>query len=227
MRTDFVPGREAALLPWGLNLSQKATADPALYGLTPAIAQALAAAYAALDAAWQRVQDPDRRTPTAVTEKDALKKAFISSAREVARLAQAHPGITTAQREALGLNLRDAKPTPVPPPEESPVIDVASARGQFIEVLLHRPGGRRGRPPGAAGASVFFALTEAPPADLSGWTFAGSTTRSTCTVDVGAGVPPGAKVWLTAFYYNPRAQSGQAAEPISTRVAGGGVSKAA
>jgi hypothetical protein len=36
-----------------------------------------------------------------------------------------------------------------------------------------------------------------------------------------ASVAPGSKVWLTAFFFNPRALSGPAATPVSTYLPGG------
>ncbi len=32
---------------------------------------------------------------------------------------------------------------------------------------------------------------------------------------------PGSKIWLTAFFFNPRAMSGPAATPVSTYLPGG------
>jgi hypothetical protein len=37
-------------------------------------------------------------------------------------------------------------------------------------------------------------------------------------------VKKGAAVWITAFWFNPRKQSGPAAEPVSANLPGGSVS---
>jgi hypothetical protein len=40
-------------------------------------------------------------------------------------------------------------------------------------------------------------------------------------VEFPADAANGATVWLTAFWFNPRAQSGPACQPISTNIPGG------
>jgi hypothetical protein len=75
------------------------------------------------------------------------------------------------------------------------------------------------KPDGVAGATVLScAGGDAPPSDLDAWTFACSTSRTTFNVQLGATTAPGAAVWLTAFWFNPREESGPASEPVATRV---------
>lgn len=125
--------------------------------------------------------------------------------------------------------MRDNRPTPIPAPTIAPDLDVVSVVGRTVRVRLHATttGSRRGRPPGVAGASVFSHVGPEPSANVADWRFVGNTTRPTFDVEFDDDVAPGAQVWLTAFWYNPRAQSGPSAAPVTTHVQYGGISVAA
>ncbi len=82
---------------------------------------------------------------------------------------------------------------------------------------------RRGKPPGAAGANLYAFIGPTPPPSLAAWTFKGSATRPVAEIAFDASVPPGTQVWLSACWYNPRAQSGPLSRPLSAHLSGGGV----
>ena len=80
---------------------------------------------------------------------------------------------------------------------------------------------------GVYGASLFSFVGTAAPSDIGQWKFEGNTGRTRRVVEFDNTVAAGARVWLTAFWFNGRKQSGPAATPVSTNVQGGGVSLAA
>jgi hypothetical protein len=97
-----------------------------------------------------------------------------------------------------------------------------------VKLRIH--GGKslgRGKPPGVKGSSILSYVGENAPDEMSQWKFEGNTTRSTLDVEFPPTVPAGAKVWLTAFWFNPRMQSGQACTPQFTNLQYGGLSQAA
>jgi len=49
----------------------------------------------------------------------------------------------------------------------------------------------------------------------------GNTTQTRTAVRFNGELPPGTKVWLSAFWCNPRLQSGPPCNPVSTNIAGG------
>jgi hypothetical protein len=71
------------------------------------------------------------------------------------------------------------------------------------------------------GAAVFTYVGATPPADTSDWTFVGNTARTSFDVELPATMPAGATMWITAFWFNPRKQSGPAATPTSVGNPGG------
>ena len=61
---------------------------------------------------------------------------------------------------------------------------------------------------------------------MAEWKYEGSATRTTIDIAFASGVPAFSKVWLTAFWFNARQQTGPLASPVTTNLSGG-VAKAA
>jgi hypothetical protein len=128
----------------------------------------------------------------------------------------------------LGLTLRDASGGDAPvvrTPERPPLVGVVKVMGKSVRVRVSDRDSlrRRGKPAGIAGAAVFTAAGDLPPAKLADWSFQANITRPLVDVHFDAEVPAGGKVWIMAFWYNPRGQRGPASMPVCTRV-GDGVS---
>jgi hypothetical protein len=227
MATNFLPSREADLVTWSVNFKTKITATPTAYGLTAAQASAYGTLHNAFVAAYQMANNPNTRSPSNIIAKDTAKNALETSARMLARMVQATPSVTAQQKSDLGLTVR-VGPTPIPPPSDSPNIDVVGRMGTTVSTRLHDgSGSRRGKPAGVAGASVFSFVGTQPPMNVNDWKFEGNNTRTTVDVTFDAALAPGTVVWLTAFWYNPRGQSGPGCTPISAILAGGGMQQAA
>ncbi len=77
------------------------------------------------------------------------------------------------------------------------------------------------KPAGVKGASLFSFVADQAPSDLSAWSFAGDTTENVHDIVVPPQTAAGAKVWLTAFWFNNRMESAPEASPSSTHVPGG------
>jgi hypothetical protein len=221
--TDFLPSRESDLVTWSTNFSTLITANPVIYGLDLGQAAAYAALHAAFIAAYQTANDPSTRTPSAIVSKNDAKDALIASARDLAGIAQNFPGITDVLRSDLGITVPDTEPTPILPPSDPPGMDIISAVGRTVRLRLHdfNSPASRGKPDGVAGAAVFSFVGDTAPVELDDWQFEGNTTRTSVDVEFAPEVPNGSTVWLTAFWFNPRAQSGPAAQPLSTNIPGG------
>jgi hypothetical protein len=219
---DFLPAKDADLLAWSSNFSAKITATPTAYGLTAAQATAYGSLHTAFSTALATASNPATRTRGTIAAKDAARDPLKANARDLARIINAFPSITNQQRIDLGLNPRSGTITPTNPPDETPVMEVVSAIGRMLKIKLRaQDSSRRGKPDGVDGATVFSFVGSAPPADISLWKFEGSTTRTVFDLEFPASVPAGSQVWLCAFWFSPRAQSGPACTPISAYLAGG------
>jgi hypothetical protein len=222
MSTNFLPTRDALLLDWSSNFNTKITASPTTYGLTAAQATAYGTLNTAFSSAYTTATAPSTRTRGTVAAKNAARATLKANARLLARIVQATASVTAQQKIDLGLTPRDVIPSPINPPTEAPVIEIVAALGRTIKLNLRTVGSdRRGKPNGVQGASLFSFVGAAAPADLSDWMFEGSTTRTSFDVEFAPTIPAGSQVWLTAFWFNPRSQSGPACTPINAYIAGG------
>lgn len=220
---DYIPRKDQNLLAWADNFSTLITSAPTTYGLTAANATALAGLVSTYSTALEASTNPSTRGGSTVLAKDQARVNMVSYCRQLARAVQGTLTVTNQQRYDLGLTVRITEPSPIPPPGATPGLDVVSVSGNTVRIRLHDTTSptRRGRPFGVDGAAVFSFVGAVPPGDVDGWKFEGNTTRTTVTVTFPSDVAPGAKVWLTAFWFNPRAQSGPACAPVGTNLPGG------
>lgn len=219
MAHDFIPRRDLGFLHWSRNLSTRINATPEAFGLSPAQAGAYGDLHSAYASALRTATDPSTRTSPAVQMKNDTRRAAEREARRLARLIQATPGVSDTQRSDLGLTVRDADPSPIPRPADRPALHVNLRYGATVRVRIRDAGStRRGKPDGVAGASVFSHIGAFPPPSLSEWMYEGNTTRPEMDITFPPDTAPGAKVWLTAYWYNPRAQRGPAAMPVSMHI---------
>ncbi|XAL98785.1 hypothetical protein OT109_14495 [Phycisphaeraceae bacterium D3-23] len=222
MATTFPPSREADLVAWALNWSTLTVADPVAYGLDATQATDFRALYIAYNALYTACNDNGTRTPTKVQEKKTAKKTLVTEARRLIAIVQAFPGTTDAMRRDLDISIRDYEPTPVPVPEVSPSLEVTAVVGRTIKLKLSPSSGEgRAKPTGVMGATLYYAVGEDYPQELSGWIFKGNTTQMKVDATIPAEVPGGSKVWITAAWFNSKAQAGPACAPVETRIAGG------
>jgi hypothetical protein len=222
MANSFFTGTDAELYTGSAAFSTKITASPTAFGLVAAQATAYAAKNSAYAAAYVEAVDPETRTKGKVEAKNEAKRQLRLMAGDLAKIIDGTPTVTNEQKIDLGLNVRST-PTPIPAPLYAPDIDIVSVSGNTVRLKLHdsTSSTRRGRPPGVDGAAVFSFVGAAAPTDPADWKFEGNTTRTTTNVTFPGTVAPGAKVWFTAFWFNPRAQSGPSATPVTTNIAGG------
>lgn len=227
MPDTYIPSREADLVTWSTNFDSKIAATPTAFGLTAGQATAYTALHGAFFTAYTTANDPRARTPVTIEEKNLAKQALINGAggiRALVGIIQNFPALTNAQRIDLGITVPDVDPTPVPVPEFAPDIDIVSTMGRTVRIRLHdsqAPPGTRAKPDGVSGATVFSFVGDEPPADIAQWQFQTNTTRTVVDIEFPATVENGAQVWFTAFWRNPRDESGPATTPVTTHIPGG------
>ena len=221
------PSTDTGLLAWSQNFSTLLSAQPTVYGCT--LAQA--ASYAALNSSFTTAMaavDPGVRSKSAVAAKNTARAALKTNAKQLAAVVMAQPGVSNAQKIALGLKPR-AVPTPTPVPADAPGLDVVSVSGFGARIKLHDSaiGSRRGRPAGVSGASVFSHIGPTAPADLGTWHFEGNTGLTVVDIVFPNTTPAGTTVWFCAFWFNGSKKPGPTCPPLSTNLPGGAVSMAA
>jgi hypothetical protein len=221
------PTTDAGLLAWSLNFLDLITLSPISYGLTAGDATSYGTVHASFATALAAC-DPPQRSKTNVATKNAARTSLKDAATLLANKVYSTATVTDAQKVELGIPPRNP-PTPIPAPATSPVIEVVSMTGWTVRIRLRDSGGSsRGKPAGTIGASIFSHVGASAPTDISEYKFEGSTGRVN-KIDVAFPdtLAAGTKVWLTAFWFNGRKQSGAACAPVSANLPGGSVSMAA
>jgi hypothetical protein len=215
MPRGFLPNKDADLLAWAQNFYAVANLAPTTYGLTAAQLTAFNTLVTSYQTALAACE-PGVRNKAAVFTKNGVRANLKNSARLLAKLVEGTATVTNAQKATLGLNVR-AMPTPIPPPAFAPQVDVVSVVGRTVKIRLHNSEttDRRGKPAYVKGASLFSFVGPTAPTDPNAYKFEGNTTLTVMLVAFPETVAPGATVWITAVWFNERAQSGPAATPVS------------
>jgi len=226
MPSTYLPAREADLVTWVENYNLMVQADAAACGLSLDQATAYQTAQQAFSSAYATANHPSTRTPGAIETKNTAKQAVIELTREYVAINQAYPGMTNTLRRDLGITVRDDQPTPVPVPEFAPQLDVVSVHGRRMSIRLRdSQTGERKKPEGVTGATLVSYVGETIPEEMRLWHFEGSTNRTDADIDFDAGVPMGAKVWIAAFWFNRKSESGPACAPVSAHVGFGALTE--
>jgi hypothetical protein len=221
------PRSDKDLLAWSLNLSTKITATPTAYNLTAAIATSYAAVHASYASALA-LCDPTDRNKTHVVNKNNARATLKREALLVVNQVNAGANVTPGQKTDLGIPIR-ATPQPQPVPSVWPAIIPQSVNGWTVLARIgeNTSSNRRGRPAGTSGTAVFSYVGPTAPSNISDWKFEGNTGKSEFTISFDSSLPAGTRVFLTAFYFNGRKQSGPLCPPVGLNLQGGSVSRAA
>ena len=228
MAKDVIPSNDQKLLVFSNTIAAGVGPAPEAFGLDGPAVIALQDLIIAYDGALTAASNPRTRGHATVFAKSEAKKLLAAYLRRVIRNIQGCLKVSDQQRTDLGLPVRKAEPTPTPAPTAKPVATAEAGPGRTLRVTVLDPDdGRRSRPEGAAGATILSYVGEVPPADVAGWTFERNASRRVTTLYFDASLPPGTRVWVTAFFYNARGQSGPAAIPACDYLGGAGVAMGA
>ena len=130
MYTPFPPRREADLVTWGLNFNSKINLSPTSFGLSATQATAFGVLYDLFVTSYNVAQSEATRSPMNVSQKDIDKANLVANIRLLAGIVQRFPGTTNPMRLDLGLPQRGTVPVPIPPPADSPLIEIKETFGR-------------------------------------------------------------------------------------------------
>lgn len=228
MPRTYLPSRESELLTWAQNFDLNIQAHMAACGLTLEQVTAFTTAYEAFAASYATANHASTRTKSTIETKDGYKAQLITLIREYVRICQASPLMTNTIRADLQITIPDTEYTPVPPPEQSPTLDIVTVTGRALKLRLRDSvTGERKKPAGVQGATLVSYVGETIPASIRDWTFEANTTKTDAELEFGDSIPMGTKVWVAAFWYSRKGESGPACAPVSTHLGFGAMSEAA
>ncbi len=112
MARSFYYGTDFQLHMSSRSFSQKISADPGAFGLSPERCAAYASVDADYQAAFVAAVTPETRTKAKIMAKNDARASLMALAASLAKIIDGTPTVTDAQRIDLGLSVRTA-PTPL------------------------------------------------------------------------------------------------------------------
>ena len=186
MAADYIPGADGEFDAWQDNFITYASANAVALGLDPLIdipplttAQTIWTADRAANTAAQAAAEAARQA------KDAARGGLEGVIRPLVARLQASSAVDDAERQALGITVRDTIPTPVEPPTTRPVISVDTSQRlrHTIGFADEATPTRKAKPAGVRGAQIWVKIGDPAPVDPSELTFLATDTRTPYVAD--------------------------------------------
>jgi hypothetical protein len=205
----YIPTKDAEIVQWGRNFSDRLTATPATYGLEAADAAIVQNQFNIFNLAYEDALDPSTRTRVTIADKDGEKLTFLQLVRQYAAIIRANAGVTNEDKAALGLTIPDPTPTPVPVPATSPLLTVTlSGVGVHqMSVTDQLTPEKKAKPQGVAGCILYMKSGATIPASMDDAPVAGLLTKCDNIIDTSA-VTNGHYVSYRGQWYNRKGQLG-------------------
>ncbi len=223
MPASFLPSKDQDLDAWSQNYDSKLTATPGAFGILAADALAYHGLAVDFTARLAASTNPGTRTKVTLQLKDISRAALKAKARSLAKVINAYPPITNAQRAELGLTVRDLVPSPIPAPTTQPVVNIEGSGGGLALLRLadETTPTRRAKPAGVFGALIYTKIgpaTDPAPATIDDAKFAGVATRTIHSIGLPGG-SAGKTIWVLAQWMNERGEPGPTSVVTSALIA--------
>jgi hypothetical protein len=130
----YIPPKDAQFNNWINNFSTLITASPATYGLTAADATTIAGVTSTWNTDYALVTSPATKSAQAVQNKNTAKINALGIVRPYAQQISLNPGVTSANKIALGLNPKTSTPSPITPPASNPILGILSQNPGIVNM---------------------------------------------------------------------------------------------
>jgi hypothetical protein len=182
MSTDYIPRSDGAFLEWSKTLVTYVSAHLTEFNIQQAALAPIQTELTAYETAFEAAQNPNRGKVD-VLRKDEARDALKSSIRAFVKAYLAfNPAVTDADKESMGLPLRDNTRTPAPPPSTIPETELDSSVIRQITVHFKDNGSdKRGKPAHVHGIELRWSLLETAPTSVEDLTKSAFDTASPYT----------------------------------------------
>lgn len=189
MAAPYIPPKDSDFLAWITNFNTLITAAPATYGLVAADATAIDAVTDPYVTAQGVVDNPATKTVTTVATKNNTKQAALAVVRVYAQQIAHNAGVADADKLALGLNLPNTSPSPIPAPTSSPLLTIIGATpGQLtIRFADSNTPDKRSKPQGATQMQLFVQTATTVGTDPADASFYAAVTKQPFAVNFDPG----------------------------------------
>lgn len=179
-QAPYIPASDAEFDLWLNNWRTLATAAPATYGLTAADATAATNAYNSWHAAFLLATDPATRTSVTVAAKDAERVNAEQIMRPLSISVRNNASVANSDKVALGVNIPNTTPVPIPAPTSFPIIGIRSLT-PLVALLQYTdsdaPSGKA-KPYGVIGCEIARSIGTVAATDPSQLDYVGTVTKS-------------------------------------------------
>lgn len=223
-QAPYIPTKDADFNNWLLNFSALLTASPTTYGLTAPDATAVADVTTSWSTAYATATNPDTRTSPAVAAKDAARAAAESTVRTYAQQISKSDAVTPEDKLAIGVNIPNTTPVPIPAPTSFPQLSFRAAT-PLVHTLQYQDsdlGTGKQKPFGAVGIEVWRSVGTVPATDPAQASYYSTFTKSPLRVSFDA--PQVGKTctyfarWVTRSGPGGVAQKGPWSAPLTAAV---------
>ena len=181
MPTDYIPAPDTELLAWMSNFTSYATGNLAALGLTAADMTPVTAVQTAFTASFNvnlAAQDAAQAAHQAKTEN---RTSLENAVRALVRRLQASTTVTNAQRQALGITVKDRHPTLIGVPTGTPTgrVDTSQRLQHTIDFADDKTFTSKAKPAGVMGCEIWHLVgATTPPVDNSEMSFLATDTKT-------------------------------------------------
>lgn len=217
----YIPPKDAAFDNWFGNFQGLILAAPSTYGLLASDATIITGQYNTWHAAYLLVTSPATKTKNTVSAKNTAKVNSLNVIRPYAQNVSNNPGVTSANKIALGLNPKTSTPSPVTPPNSYPVLTQISQNPGVVNFSYRdsqTSPSVKSKPYGVKSLQLYGKASVTPitnPADLNQL---GTFTKSPLQFNFPSGYTPGTTWYFAAVWQIQKGDQGPWS-PISSLTA--------
>ncbi len=218
---DYIPTSDADYSDWLHQFVTYANANLAVLGLVAADVTPLTSASTDFDAAITANDAAVAQAQGTTATKGTKRSVAEGITRPLVAQIQAHPGVTDAQRNSLGITVRSLSRALVDAPTTKPVatVDTSQRLQHTITFVDELTPSSRAKPDGVSGCEIWMKIDGPPPVDPSELRYLATDTRSPYVAGF-----DGANGGKTAYYMlrwvNTRGETGPWSQTVSATITG-------
>jgi hypothetical protein len=207
MAADYIPHREAELVPWAENFALWVNNYADDLDIPAAEAADLASAVGFFKSLFDQAKSPEK-TPVIIAQKNDAKQAMLAKIRAMATFRLRNPQVTDAMRIEFGLRPRDTIRTPHIDVHE--VVEFELKLRNIREILVSfwiKGEKRKAKPAGYDGAVFIWDILDAPPAEPSSLTRHAMASKTPYALEF-TEEERGKTVYIASAWQNERGSTG-------------------
>ena len=182
---DYIPASDAEFNAWQANFVTYANANLAALGLVAADLTPIVTAQPVWTGSLTAHVAAQANAQSKRAAKDDNRTALETLIRALVRRLQASPAVNDAERQSLGINVRDTTPTTAGAPSSRPVVKVDSSQ-RMRHVIAFADAAtptRTAKPAGVMGAEIWVKIGDPVPTDPGQCMFLALDSRTPYTAD--------------------------------------------